>query len=736
MYPAVGGPDVSFDVVAYRVAEADQEHSRITDLAIVNIDGTPHLVTTTRYDGVLQSWDITGGNLVNKDTVAFDGGDVRGAQPTITMVQQADGLSIQIGGGSGGALQNVSLSTDGTFGTVTTLDALPHSFAGLGHTALIELPSGQQVVYGPLAGEDGIAAITYSSTGSYLSHTLTTPSDPAPTSTITTTVATTHSGKTYLFTADSTSNTVTTWDVGSDGTLSAITQLTPDDGLWISAPQVMAETVMNGVTYIVLGAAGSSTISVMEVGIDGGLTIRDHMTDDRTTRFGGVTALEIVQHNGQTHIVAAGADDGVSIFQLLDGGYLVERGHIEDTTAIGLENVSSLAAIGRDAGLDIFAASSSEPGLTQLRYDTGLVGISVTATLSGGILMGTNANDILQGHDGDDRIDGGDGDDILRDGDGTDKLTGAAGADLFLLSVDGQADTITDFTLGEDKLDLSLWPFLRDISQLTMRILPNGFEITYGEEILTVESADGALIDYRELQNSDVLGSGIRLGTNIVPGYPGPAQPLPNTGESGAGSSGGPQASFSLPDAISSLSGYASQALQNRTTTGRDSEGFDLANVLIGSASDEVIAAGNSADIVFGRGGDDQIDGGEGADVLFGGAGADTLRGGGDGDVIRGGAGDDVIDGGSGDDLLIGGAGADTFIFNGGRDEITDFAQEVDQIVLDPALWTGLTSAADLLTIYGLHSGTQAIIKLDDANELIINGVTDYIAFADNISIV
>ena len=110
----------------------------------------------------------------------------------------------------------------------------------------------------------------------------------------------------------------------------------------------------------------------------------------------------------------------------------------------------------------------------------------------------------------------------------------------------------------------------------------------------------------------------------------------------------------------------------------------------------------------------------------MGGAGADTLYGG---------AGADRLDGGTGQDLLIGGTGADTFVFNSGTDRIADFEQGVDHILLDPALWTGLTSAADVLFYYGDVVDTRATIDFENGNVLIIDGVTDPDTLAADISL-
>jgi len=65
-------------------------------------------------------------------------------------------------------------------------------------------------------------------------------------------------------------------------------------------------------------------------------------------------------------------------------------------------------------------------------------------------------NDILIGNTEANALDGGDGDDILSGGDGDDTLTGGSGADVFRFyaSEAMSTDVITDFVVGEDKLEL------------------------------------------------------------------------------------------------------------------------------------------------------------------------------------------------------------------------------------------------------------------------------------------
>ena len=80
-------------------------------------------------------------------------------------------------------------------------------------------------------------------------------------------------------------------------------------------------------------------------------------------------------------------------------------------------------------------------------------------------LFGEDGSDTLFGGDGIDFLNGGAGNDKLYGGTGTDELTGGTGADMFvwarldananLLHLDPAVDTILDFEIGVDKIDIS-----------------------------------------------------------------------------------------------------------------------------------------------------------------------------------------------------------------------------------------------------------------------------------------
>ena len=83
-------------------------------------------------------------------------------------------------------------------------------------------------------------------------------------------------------------------------------------------------------------------------------------------------------------------------------------------------------------------------------------------------INGGDGYDRLFGEEGDDSIDGGADGDLLYGGSGDDHLTGGAGADTFVFEAGHGTDTVSDFTDGEDMIDLSALTGITAFSDLTI----------------------------------------------------------------------------------------------------------------------------------------------------------------------------------------------------------------------------------------------------------------------------
>jgi Ca2+-binding RTX toxin-like protein len=180
---------------------------------------------------------------------------------------------------------------------------------------------------------------------------------------------------------------------------------------------------------------------------------------------------------------------------------------------------------------------------------------------------------------------------------------------------------------------------------------------------------------------------------------------------------GGPGADGSH---VASWSWYAPTSTLSQT-------GRDMAEVLLGVATRDIIEGRGGNDRIAGFTGDDSLGGGEGADQLYGNEGRDYLYG-------DGGA--DLLDGGAGADDMSGGMGTDTYIVDDARDAIHEteagvidtvrakvsftLADQVENLTLDTAANVSGTGNALANSIYG--SVGDNVLRGLDGNDFLGGG--------------
>lgn len=167
-------------------------------------------------------------------------------------------------------------------------------------------------------------------------------------------------------------------------------------------------------------------------------------------------------------------DDGNDTLKGKYGSDVLRGGPGQDTLDGGQGNDKLLGG----GGDDILRAGPShwlDPGDTLfggLGNDS-LVGNGTDNTLVGGkgddTLVGKYGNDDLSGRAGNDVLEGGQHRDTLAGGPGDDTMTGGLGADTFLFLPGDRrgTDTITDFELATDRLDVSATVFTASDAALT-----------------------------------------------------------------------------------------------------------------------------------------------------------------------------------------------------------------------------------------------------------------------------
>ena len=485
-------------------------------------------------------------------------------------------------------------------------------------------------------------------------------------------------GTAYVLAASASGDGVASYSVNpATGALSLVGGIGAQEGLGVNTPTALETVTIGAATYAIMGSAGSSSISVVAVAADGSLTATDHALDTLDTRFDGVTALETVTVGDRVFVIAGGADDGLTLFTLLPDGTLVHLQTISDTHATTLDNVAAIGAVQVGSDIQIFVSSQSEPGISQFVLPVGVLGVTLTAPGSGGTLTGGGGEDLLMGGAGADTLTAGAGADILADGAGSDRMTGGSGGDIFVMAADGAMDTITDFEAGVDRIDLSAWMMLYDPAQLTFQSTSTGAIISYRDEVLEIQSADGRSLTLAQVFPGGFGGPDTPPLVLTTPGSvatPGPDNLL--------GTDFGDEI-FGMAGNDSILGGAGDDILHGEEGDD-DIEGGDGNDKIHGGPGADTVRAGIGNDQVWGGDGRDTVwlgdgddifndndqTGEKGGDTVYAGAGNDTIWGRGGDDLLQGEDGNDYIEGGEGNDLIHGGAGADTIRAGVGNDQV------------------------------------------------------------------
>jgi Ca2+-binding RTX toxin-like protein len=395
----------------------------------------------------------------------------------------------------------------------------------------------------------------------------------------------------------------------------------------------------------------------------------------------------------QINLNTQGGADTITVNDLT--GTNVKKVSINLAGAAGGDGQADTVNVNGTAGDDTVTISSSTAGVTvtglatqtaiagaEAANDTLIVnGFAGNDLLTASGLAANTINLTLNGGDGFDTLVGGAGNDTLIGGAGADQLTGGAGDDLFI--GDGSDIIMETGNVNFTLTDHSLTGLGNDtLSGIESAILIGGS----GNNILDATGFlnPGDIVLLKGGGGNDIL-RGVTTVGNILDGGTGI-----DTMQGGSGVD------------VYIVDNSSDKVIETSASGGLDlvqaSASFTLsANVefLSLTGSGNINGTGNEIDnTIIGNSGNNILKGGDGNDILNGAAGTDTLIGG---------NGDDTFLASRGNDTLTGNAGADRFIFDTGAtfttaslgiNTLTDFAHNLDVIVLDKTTFTALKSGA------------------------------------------
>lgn len=625
----------------------------VRDATIATIGTGTYLYTSTGIHGGLAVYELSdaGGTAQLVDQQYFTKQDAGGVAGVVEVVEFGGQTQLVFGSAPGNGLIGYELSGNGTIGGFNTIMPASGNVGQMSAMAVANTVNGTRLY--TIDSETGVLNMHTLPQGS--GHTSLSANGASVQNTALTFSANTQietialGGKSFLLATDQQNNAVISYGISnSSGALTERGSAGTSIGLGISLPTALETVSAFGQSWVVLGSAGSSSLSVMRLEPDGRLEPVDHIIDTLSTRFAGVTTLAVAQDADRVFVIAGGSDDGVSVFTLAPDGRLLHLQTLPHTLGGGLQNVNQLTASVSGDQIQVFATSGTAAGLTQFNIDLDQMADATVAAVGAQTLRGGDGQDMLVGSDvGADTLIGGAGDDILISGAAGARMTGGDGADRFVIHADAPLTTITDFTPGVDQIDLSDFPMLRWVGQLGIQPTAWGARITFRDATINVQSKTGGPMD-----STDLFGGG----------FIGPDRVL-----------------VLLPDVGDVIVGTIGNDVLQGTQKNDTIRGIDGHDTIVGNKGNDVIEGGAGDDLIFGSNGADTLNGSTGNDEAWGGAGNDLVIGGAGNDTLGGSHGNDTIDAGDGDDeawasadndLLYGGAGHDTLGGGTGGDTV------------------------------------------------------------------
>ncbi len=314
-------------------------------------------------------------------------------------------------------------------------------------------------------------------------------------------------GKNFIFATSAEDAGVSSYRLDKFGRTYSKHNTGPEDGIGMSGTTAMVSVETEGDVFLIVAGAGSNSLTSFRISKQGVLREKDHIVDTGDTRFETVSALEAVQINDRSFVLAGGNDDGITLFELTPrSGKLKLWGVLEDSNATTLASVSDIEALEVDGELHLYVTSAYENGITHLKADVGTLASPIVGTKNAEVFDGSANDDLILGMNGDDTLRGNAGDDWLIDGRGMDLLEGGIGADVFCFAVDRKTDTIVDFTPGVDRIDLSEIPMLYSLEQTTIVQKDFGVVVSFGSERVKILSNDlGGDIMVADINSNDFI---------------------------------------------------------------------------------------------------------------------------------------------------------------------------------------------------------------------------------------
>lgn len=397
--------------------------------------------------------------------------------------------------------------------------------------------------------------------------------------------------KTFVYVASKFSDTISIFEIFSDGTMDPVGVLSDDSNTALNGVSGFASTTIQGVTYLYAASENDDSISVFQVQANGTLTLAQTIIDDATLEldfpFGELT---IAASGGNSFLIVHGNnDDGLSVFRIGTDGTLTNTTNVADTALLGLDNAAGTTVVTMGANTFVYATGA---------FDDAVTGFQLSAA---GQL--THVGTIVDN--------------------ATRELNGAIGLDS--ATINGATFL---YVAGRDDSGISVFQVAANGA------LTNVFNYSDTSDLALNGVNDLEVLEFEGttyLIANGLLDDGITLFQVETTGELTPVDTVFDNNNPDLALNGTRAVTFVTVDGVGLViaSGLDDDGLSIFRLGGNEPpiDGTEAADILIGTQDGEEINGLGGNDLIVAQDGDDRIDAGEGADIVNGGGGDDVILG-------------------------------------------------------------------------------------------------------------
>ncbi|WP_319412518.1 VWA domain-containing protein [uncultured Cohaesibacter sp.] len=180
-------------------------------------------------------------------------------------------------------------------------------------------------------------------------------------------------GHSYIYVTGQNSSIVA-YELEADGSMTRIEMFSDDANSLLSGVATLTSATIGGSTYLFANSRYDDSISSFKVNADGSLTFVQSLADTAALELDGTAgSMSVIASGSNQFLIASGYyDDGVSVFRIASDGTLVNTANYDDTgnSGFGFDGAMGVASAVIGGNSFIFVAGQSENAVSVLRLNS------------------------------------------------------------------------------------------------------------------------------------------------------------------------------------------------------------------------------------------------------------------------------------------------------------------------------------------------------------------------------